>query len=194
MRAAACPGETDGNTCDRRVTTLPLHAGAEEHCTHGAMGVSGHFPGTSRNSQTKGCVGGRVRRVEGYRRIAVITVAISAAVSLAGCSSEEATDSSTETSVPSDPVQQISIAFQGSPAVSEVQRLLDNAFAATNTPPTDENYSRAGSVLVTFRKEYGIEEMEILRCIPSRQDDARIAEHSFSNVAAVCVTDLASGG
>lgn len=62
---------------------------------------------------------------------------------------------------------------------------LDDAYAATDTPATDENYSRAGSVLVKFRQEYGIDEMDILVCIPGSTNDPRVKDNVFGSIAAV---------
>ena len=87
----------------------------------------------------------------------------------------------------------MTISFSGSPSKSEIQEALDKALNATDTAITSENYSRAGSVLVTFRKEYGIPEVDILRCIPTKVTDPRVPEVNFANVAAVCNTSLVSG-
>lgn len=94
---------------------------------------------------------------------------------------------------PSDPLDQMLISFNGNPSKTEIKQAMDNALNATDTVISNENYSRAGSVLVTFRKEYGIDEMEVLECVPTATRDPRVPELSFPNVAAVCVTDLASG-
>lgn len=95
---------------------------------------------------------------------------------------------------PSDALDQMLISFNGDPSKTEIKQAVDNALNATDTVISDANYSRAGSVLVTFRKEYGIDEMDVLECIPKTTRDARVPELSFPNVAAVCVTDLVSGG
>jgi hypothetical protein len=50
------------------------------------------------------------------------------------------------------------IAFDGSPFRREIKKSLDWAFAATSTPISDDNYSRAGLVLVSFKNKYGIRE------------------------------------
>lgn len=123
---------------------------------------------------------------------ALTLAAAGALIALSACSSGNDEDSADSRST--DPLEQMSVAFQGSPSIEEIQRSMDNAFAATDTETTAENYSRAGSTLVSLRKEYGIEEMDILECIPTRQTDPRIATHDFPSVAAVCVTDIASGG
>lgn len=109
---------------------------------------------------------------------------------LVSCSSEADDEAD---GPPSDPLKQMLIAFNGSPTMVEIQEAMDNALNATGTPVSEENYSRAGSVLVEFRKEYGINEMEILECIPTATTDPRLPELSFPNVAAVCVTDMVSG-
>lgn len=94
---------------------------------------------------------------------------------------------------PSDPLDQMLISFNGNPSKTEIKQAMDDALNATDTVISNESYSRAGSVLVTFRKEYGIDEMEVLECVPTATRDPRVPELSFPNVAAVCVTDLASG-
>lgn len=60
--------------------------------------------------------------------------------------------------------------------------------AATATP--DGNYSRTGSVLATRREEFGINEMDVLDCIPTATTDPRLPEMTSANIAAVCITDL----
>lgn len=124
-------------------------------------------------------------------RVALVVGALSALSVLASCSAAE--PDSADSAASFTAVEQMSVAFDGMPDEATIQSALDRAFAATDLEATEDNYSRAGSVLVTFRKEYGITEMDILDCIPSRQRDPRITEHTFSNVAAVCVTDLATG-
>jgi ABC-type phosphate transport system substrate-binding protein len=106
-------------------------------------------------------------------------------LTVGGCAAQSQT-----AGVPSKPLEQMLIAFNGSPSMSEVTEALDDAFAATDTPATDENYSRAGSVLVKFRQEYGIDEMDILVCIPGSANDPRVKDNAFGSIAAVCVTDL----
>lgn len=94
---------------------------------------------------------------------------------------------------PDDPIEQMVLAFQGSPTETEIREALENAMNATDLPLTDENYSRAGSVVVSFRKEYGIKEMEILECMPKRANDPRVPDNKFVSVSAVCITDLVQG-
>lgn len=111
-------------------------------------------------------------------------------LALAGCSAEAEPEPEP---LPEDPIAQMEIAFNDHPRKAVIREALDAAFAATDTPATSDNYSRAGSVLVTFREKYGIDEMDILECVPSRADDPRAPEKTFPNVAAVCLTDLAGG-
>jgi hypothetical protein len=82
--------------------------------------------------------------------------------------------------------------FDGSPSAAQVQTAMDAALTATETPVTEENYSRAGSVLVAFRKKYGTSEMDILRCIPPTVSDPRVPSLTFGNVAAVCNVTFAT--
>ncbi|MDD1478674.1 hypothetical protein [Arthrobacter sp. H16F315] len=82
------------------------------------------------------------------------------------------------------------ISFNGDPSKSQLKEALDDAFAATDTASTSENYSRAGSVLVEFRKKHGIDEMDILKCVPTKANDRRVKDNTFGSIAAVCLTDL----
>lgn len=123
--------------------------------------------------------------------IKTATVGIVLVTSLTACSS--GSEKSQPTSVPTNALAQMEIAFEGSPQQATLQSALDKAFAAVNMTETEDNLSRAGSTLVAMRKEYGISEMDILACMPYRAEDPRAPAVNFPNVAAVCVTDLASG-
>lgn len=121
--------------------------------------------------------------------ISVLT--ISTVLILSGCSS---TSSTAETSgPPTDAIAQMEIAFEDSPRQAVIREAMDKAFSAVEMTPTADDLSRAGSVLVSFRKKYGISEMEILECMPHRAADPRAPEVNFGTIAAVCVTDLSSG-
>lgn len=109
------------------------------------------------------------------------------ALTLTGCSSSEKSTQSTQP--PSGPIEQMEVAFEGSHRKAEIKEALDKAFDAVGG---DRDYSRAGSVLVAFRKKYGISEMDVLACMPYRANDSRAPKKNFGNVAAVCLTDLAS--
>lgn len=92
---------------------------------------------------------------------------------------------------PSDPLDQMEIAFLGGYSRSEIKLRIDEAMTLYGMPITEENYSRAGSVLVTLRQEYGPTEMDIL--------DYMIRSHvpgvdlSFNEAAAFAVVFLAAG-
>lgn len=108
------------------------------------------------------------------------------ALTLGGCAAEP----KVKEEAPSKPLEQMLISFNGSPSMEEIKEALNDAFAATDTAATDENYSRAGSVLVKYRQEYGIDEMDVLNCIPGSANDPRVKDNSFVSIAAVCLTDL----
>ena len=59
-------------------------------------------------------------------------------------------------------IQQMEVAFIGTPRQSVIKARLDEAMRLYGTPITEENYSRAGSALVTLRQEFGPSEMDIL--------------------------------
>ena len=111
-----------------------------------------------------------------------------AALTLSGCGGASSDDE-----LPTGALDQMSIAFNGSPSKTEVQASMDAALAATDMAMTERNYSRAGSVLVSFRKKYGHDEMDILECIPRRTGDPRVTTLDFPTVAAVCVADMTTG-
>lgn len=61
------------------------------------------------------------------------------------------------------PLDQMVIAFEGSHSREEIKRELDRAMTLFGLDLTEENYSRAGSALVTMRRDYGTAEMDVLR-------------------------------
>ena len=88
-------------------------------------------------------------------------------------------------------MQQMEIAFVGTPRQSVIKAQLDRALALDDTPITEENYSRAGSMLVTLRREIGPNEMDIL--------DYMIRSHvvginmDFPEAASISAAFLAAG-
>lgn len=120
------------------------------------------------------------------RKLATVAAAIWA---LVACSPSSPEPAQSANDLPEDPLVQMEIAFNGDQSPDEIREALDLAFAATSTEATSDNYSRAGSVLVTLRQEYAIDEMEILECIPSLADDETSAL-TFPDAAALCVAEL----
>lgn len=119
-----------------------------------------------------------------------IVAGISISLLLTACSPSAKSESPAP---PSDPVAQMELTFEGSPRQEVISASMEKAFSAVSMEATVDNLSRAGSTLVAFKQEYGVSEMEILDCIPYRSRDPRVPSLNFPNVAAVCVTDLASG-
>ncbi len=60
------------------------------------------------------------------------------------------------------PLDQMVIAFVGNHSRGQIKQRMDRAMTLYGLPVSEENYSGAGSVLVTMRKEYGVSEMDIL--------------------------------
>jgi hypothetical protein len=85
-----------------------------------------------------------------------------------GCTQERSNEQNSSSSQqPSSLSQQDTLTiceavFEGRFTKSQIKELLDRALVLYDLPITEENYSRAASVLVTFRKEHGIREMDIL--------------------------------
>jgi hypothetical protein len=59
-------------------------------------------------------------------------------------------------------LEKLSVAFEGSPSREDIKTRLDRALVLSGTDISEENYSRAGSTLVTLRKSTGVREMDIL--------------------------------
>ena len=129
----------------------------------------------------------------GALRGVMVAMVAASALTVAACAGGGSSSASKAEAIPSDPIAQMEIAFDGHPRKAEIQVAMDRAFSALGETPTSDTYSRAGSVLVSFRKEYGVSEMKILECMPYRANDSRAPQKIFPSVAAVCLTDLASG-
>ena len=85
-------------------------------------------------------------------------------------------------------LEQMVVAFEGKHLASEIRPLLDKAMRTYNTPITEENYSRAGSALVGLRKEFGVAEMDVLKCMASA--DVGTYGVNFPDAAALCTAVL----
>lgn len=95
------------------------------------------------------------------------------------------------TGLPSDPLDQMVIAFEGNFTREQIQTTVDHALQLYGLPATDENRSRAGSTLVALRKEGGVWEMVILEfMICSYVDGVNL---SFPEAAAIASAFLISG-
>jgi hypothetical protein len=88
-------------------------------------------------------------------------------------------------------LEQMSIAFNGGYDLPAIKERMDKTMQLYGLALTEDNYSRAGSVLVSLRKEYNIDEMDIL--------DYMIRSHvngvnaTFPQMAAISVTALVAG-
>ena len=92
---------------------------------------------------------------------------------------------------PTKPLEQMEVAFIDNPSKADIKKLLDTAMKLYKLPINEENYSRAGSVLVVMRKQNGVSEMSILRyMIKSHVQGMDI---SFPDAAAISVTFLKAG-
>lgn len=90
-----------------------------------------------------------------------------------------------------DPLDDMVIAFEGSWSRSQIQTRLDLALRLYGREITDENRSRAGSVLVVMRQQYGVPEMAILEhMICSHVGDMKI---SFPDMAALSTVSVKNG-
>ena len=70
---------------------------------------------------------------------------------------------------------------------SEIRTAMEKAFRATNLTMTEDNLSRAGSVLVAMRQKNGVAEMAQLKCIGAMDPATGLG---FPEAAALCATQL----
>ena len=81
--------------------------------------------------------------------------------------------------------------FAGNHARDEIKARLDTALQLYGHPLTEENYSRAGSSLVSLRKDIGVQEMDVLdHMIRSHVDGT---DYTFPQAAALSAAFLAVG-
>lgn len=106
-------------------------------------------------------------------------------LALAGCSDQSVGGP------PTDPIAQMESAFVDNPSQSKIKPLLEKAMDLYNLPINEDNYSRAGSVLVAMRKKLGVKEMDILSyMIRSHTPGVNV---SFPDAAAISAVALAYG-
>lgn len=108
---------------------------------------------------------------------------VAALLVLAGCA---ASDEDIREDQLSTALGQMEVAFEGHPAQSDIQSVLDPALEASGTAINEDSYSRAGSTLVGLRKQNGGTEMEILECMPTVVGDPRMPDDTFPSLAALC--------
>ena len=127
-----------------------------------------------------------------YGTIALLALFTALAALFAGCSN--AGDAPTGGSSPvsqMSALEKIEVAFEGGYGRAQIKSKLDAAMALYGLPINEENYGRAGSVLVTMRKENGIEEMRILdHMIRSHVPGINI---DFPSAAAISTVAILSG-
>lgn len=59
-------------------------------------------------------------------------------------------------------LDKMSLAFDGNPSSAAIKDLIDPVLRMYGLAPNENNYNRAGSVLVRMRQEYGVSETDIL--------------------------------
>ena len=84
-----------------------------------------------------------------------------------------------------DELTKMEAVFKGSYSRYEIKTAMDKAVLLRRLPITEENYRKTGSALVALRKETGVHEMDILKCMGEVTHSG-----SFSALAALCATLL----
>ncbi len=89
-------------------------------------------------------------------------------------------------------LQKMTIAFDGGYSEKEIKDKITEAMVLYNMPITEEDYSRAGSVLVALKQQEKIEEMLILDYMINKLYTPNI-NLTFPGAAALSVTILKTG-
>lgn len=85
-------------------------------------------------------------------------------------------------------IEMMEIAFQGGYARAEIEALLNATMPNFGAVPTDAERLGWGDVLVVLRKDSGVQEMEILRCMHALGPQSI----KFSDAAVICATTLSA--
>jgi hypothetical protein len=112
---------------------------------------------------------------------------------LAGCqpASERSDRSASAAVARMDALDQAAIAFVGNHSRAEIKQSMDRAMSLYGLELTEDNYSRAGSVLVALQGKNGTAEMAILDyMIRSHVEGVRL---SFGEAAALASVFLLNG-
>ncbi len=91
----------------------------------------------------------------------------------------------------SDPIEQARVVLGGAHSYDTVKTATDTALAATDTPVTNENRSRAWSSILGVTKNLDVDPMEVMRCVP--EIAATGAGMTFPDLAGLCATELSLG-
>jgi hypothetical protein len=111
------------------------------------------------------------------------------------CGSQPSSDagriSTTRTSADTDALDMMVVAFEGGYSRAEIKERMDKAMTLYGLSLSEDEYNRAGSVLVALRNKSGISEMKILNyMIRSHVSGVNL---TFPDAAALSVSFLEAG-
>ncbi len=93
-----------------------------------------------------------------------------------------------------DSLDRMELAFIGDYQRKEIKVSMDRVMKLLSVQINDENYSRAGSVLIVLRKSHGVSEMEVLTCMRQSFKHAGNILHGgntrFPDLAALCAVTV----
>lgn len=105
--------------------------------------------------------------------------------------SDQSSDASGSGVGSSDPIEQARVVLGGAYSYDTVKTATDTALAATDTPVTNENRSRAWSSILGVTTNLDVDPMEVMRCVP--EIAATGAGMTFPDLAGLCATELSLG-
>ncbi|MBO0905888.1 hypothetical protein [Jiella sonneratiae] len=109
-------------------------------------------------------------------------------VGLTYCSSHLATTSESQV-LESGALEKMEAVFEGRHTQTEIEALLQTVMSLNDVRPSEEEYTRWGSVLVEMRRTTGVNEMAILRCMIADRGTIK-----FPASAAICASLIAASG
>ncbi|MEV4689457.1 hypothetical protein [Microbacterium sp. LWH3-1.2] len=88
----------------------------------------------------------------------------------------------------SDPIEQARVVLRGAYSYDTVKAATDAALAATNTPISDENYSRAWSAVLEVTDNLtGVAPMDVMACVAELGPSSGM---DFPDTTAICATSI----
>jgi hypothetical protein len=88
----------------------------------------------------------------------------------------------------SDPIEQARVVLRGAYSYDTVKAATDEALAATNTPISNENYSRAWSAVLKVTDNLtGVAPMDVMECVAELGPSSGM---DFPDTTAICATTI----
>lgn len=118
------------------------------------------------------------------KKLILVFVAIAINFAITSCGGNTSTEVKETTAY-----EKMTVVFDGQPAISEIKAILEPVMIKHKLPVTEENLSKAASMLVSARERSNIKEMDLLRHMYKNGSD----KLSFTEQAGISLVMLQSG-